>query len=247
MFTSSLKGVMATVACLHHLENPFTGHAGAVLEDAGIDLVDVDLRRGDPLPELDTVDGLLSYGGEQSVAEIERYPYLVAEADLLREAVERGVPLFGICLGGQLLAHALGGSVRAMSARSVAWKAIDALPAAADDVAFGSVPAGARALHWNEDSFEPPAGAVELLARVGEGCEAFRMGERAWGIQFHPEVTPEALDGWYRDDADWLAEAGVPESEARAEDERFLPGQRQLCDAIFGGFAQAVRSARAVA
>jgi GMP synthase-like glutamine amidotransferase len=235
---------MAKVACLHHLEHPFTGHAGAVLADAGVELVDVDLRRGDPLPQLDSVDGLLSYGGEQSVTEIERHPYLVAEVELLREAVERGVPVFGICLGGQLLAHALGGRVRPMTARTVAWKPIEALPAAADDPAFGAVPAGAHALHWNEDCFDPPDGAVELLARVGEGCEAFRLGERAWGVQFHPEVSAEALEDWYGSDAEWLAEAGVAESDARAEDQRFLPGQRPLCDAIFGGFAKAVRSAR---
>lgn len=233
---------MAQIACLHHLEHPFLGLAGATLRAAGIELLERDLRRGETLPELGQVDGVLSYGGEQSVTEIERYPYLMEEAEFLAEAVERGVPVFGICLGGQLLAHALGGEVREMQARSVAWKPIEPLEAAAGDPAFGAVPEGARALHWNEDCFEPPAGAVELLARVGEGCEAFRVGERAWGIQFHPEVSPEIVEGWYRSDAEWLAESGVAEADARAEDERFMPGQPALCDALFGGFARVVQS-----
>ena len=235
---------MAVVACLHHLEQPFTGHAGAALRAAGIELLERDLRRGQTLPELHEVDGILSYGGEQSVVEIGDHPYLQAEADLLGDAVAAGLPVFGICLGGQLLAHALGGEVRPMAARTVAWEPIVPLEAASGDPAFGALPDGARALHGNEDCFEVPPGGVELLARPGEGCEAFRFGDCAWGIQFHPEVAPENVDGWYRSDADWLAEAGVAEEDARAEDSLHLPGQRALCDAIFGGFAQVVRSAR---
>lgn len=236
---------MSVVACLHHLETPFIGHAGAVLRDAGIELLERDLLRGEPLPELDSVDGIVSYGGDQSVTEVERYPYLMAEAQLMREAVERGVPVFGICLGGQLLAHALGGEVRAMSARTVEWSAVEPLPAAAGDAAFGALPEEARALNWNEDCFEPPADGVELLARSGEGCQAFRFGELAWGVQFHPEATPEIVEDWYRSDAAFLAQAGVVEADARAADARFMPGQRALCDALFGGFARVVQSAGA--
>ena len=236
---------MSVVACLHHLETPFTGHAGAVLRDAGIELVERDLLRGEPLPDLDSVDGIVSYGGDQSVTEVERYPYLVAEAQLLRDAVAQGVPVFGVCLGGQLLAHALGGEVRAKTARCVQWSPLEALHTAAGDPAFGALPEDARALNWNEDCFEPPADGVELIARVGEGCQAFRFGESAWGIQFHPEASAEIVEDWYRSDAEFLAQAGVAEADARAADARFMPGQRALCDALFGGFARVVESARA--
>lgn len=233
---------MSVVACLHHLEKPFTGHAGAALRVAGIELLERDLLRGEPLPDLDSVDGIVSYGGDQSVTEVERYPYLMAEAELLRDAVERGVPVFGICLGGQLLAHALGGEVRAMRARTVQWSPVEPLEAAAGDRAFGTLPEGARALNWNEDCFEPPADGIELIARTGEGCQAFRLGETAWGIQFHPEASAEIVEDWYRSDADFLAQAGVVEADARAADARFMPGQRALCDALFGGFARVVEA-----
>jgi GMP synthase-like glutamine amidotransferase len=129
----------------------------------------------------------------------------------------------------------------------ISWREIEPLPAAAGDPAFGSLPAGARSLHWNEDCFDAPPGAVELLAPVGEGCEAFRFGENAWGIQFHPEVAPEDIDLWYREDPEWVAEAGVDERAARVEDARWLPAQRALCDALFGGFAAVVQRARAAA
>jgi GMP synthase (glutamine-hydrolysing) len=228
------------VACLHHLSLAFTGHAGAVLRDADISLDERRLYEGDPLPSVDAVDGVLSLGGDQSVRDIADDSVLRDEAALLRECVERGVPVFGVCLGGQLLAHALGGSVARLPQRMVEWVPISVLPEAADDAVAGAMPSGAMALHWNEDGFEPPPGAVELLARVGAGGEAFRFGDSAWAIQFHPEVDPPGLEGWYGDGGRELAEAGVTEERARAADALYLPGQRALSEALFGGFARVV-------
>ena len=69
---------------------------------------------------------------------------------------------------------------------------------------------------------------------------AFRAGERAWGLQFHPEVDGPALDGWYARYGSWLREAGVTEDRARAADARHLPGQREAADRLFGAFARVV-------
>jgi GMP synthase (glutamine-hydrolysing) len=232
------------VAVLHHLERPFTGHAGAVLHAAGVVLAERDIRRGDPLPELAEVDGILSLGGEQSVLDIDREPGLAAEAALLRAAVERGVPVLGVCLGGQLLAHALGGRVRRRPQRLVAWVPLEALAAAQDDPLLGALPDGAAGLHFNEDGVELPPGAVELLRGPGHGAEAFRVGPSAWGVQFHAEVDAQALDAWYRDWPYALAQAGVTEEQARAGDDRHLAGQRALSQALFGGFARVVDALR---
>jgi GMP synthase (glutamine-hydrolysing) len=234
------------IGVLHNLDRAFTGHAGTAIRAAGVELDERQLRAGEPLPALDEVDGLLSLGGDQSVRDIVSDPMLLGEAALLREAVEAGVPVLGVCLGAQLLAHALGGSVSRLPRRMVEWTPIVPLPAAASDPVLGALPQGAVALHWNEDGFEPPAGAVELLGRVGAGAEAFRVGDRAWGVQFHPEVHPEGLEGWYVDATGELEEAGVTESQARAADELHLPGQRALSEALFGGFARVV-AARTVA
>jgi GMP synthase (glutamine-hydrolysing) len=229
------------IACLHNLQDAFTGHAGVAMRAAGAVLDERRLRDGDPLPRLDEVDGIVGFGGEQSVVDIDRDPLLLAEAELLRAAVERCVPVLGVCLGGQLLAHALGGSVRRLPRRMIAWTPLAALPAATGDPVLGALPEGAMALHWNEDGFEPPPGAVELLRRPGATCEGFRVGDCAWGVQFHAEVDDETLGGWYRDwGAAGLAAAGVSEPEARAADGRHMPGQAALSDALFGGFARAV-------
>lgn len=231
----------ATVACLHHLERPVLGFAEAPLRAAGLAIEERDLPRGDPLPGVDEVAGIVSFGGVQSVAEIERHPYLEAEAELLREAVAREVPVLGVCLGGQLLAHALGASVRRMPERMVGWWPIEPLPPATEDALVRELPEAPVALHWNEDCFELPAGAVELAARVGPGVEAFRAGSCAWGIQFHPEVDAATLDHWYAEDFAHLS--GREEAAARAADAEHLPAQAALGRALFGAFAGAVVSA----
>ena len=229
--------VTRPVACLHHLATPFLGHAGTALRAAGVPFTEHDLRR-EPLPDLDDVSALISFGGDQSVTEIDRHPVLRAEAVLLAEAVEHEVPVLGVCLGGQLLAHALGGTVRRMPRRMLGWFEVDLLPAAADDPVFGALPSPVRALHWNEDAFGVGDGAVELLGRAGPGVEAFRAGPAAWGIQFHPEVDAAALDTWYEESPEMVAEAGTTIADARAADARHLPAQEELALRLFGAFAE---------
>ena len=204
---------MPSVAVLHHLAERSCGHAAAALRAGGVDLDERDLRAGDPLPRLDEVDGLLSLGGEQSVLG----GALSDEAELLREAVAREC---------RCSASASARSCWPMPSaergrrerRLVAWPVIEALPAAADDPLLGTLPTGAVGLHWNEDGFEPPPGAVELLRRPARAREGVPLRACAWGVQFHPEVDEAILDGWYRDWPDACAQAGVRVSDARAAD-----------------------------
>jgi GMP synthase-like glutamine amidotransferase len=234
---------MPTIAVIHHLPRPFMGQVAA-LRDAGATVVEHDRLAGDPLPALDGLDGLVTLGGGDSVRDIAHHPYLLQEAALLREAVAREVPVLGICLGGQLLAHALGGEVRRAAQRQVAWLNLEPTDAGAADPLFGGLPAPVPALHWNEDVFSLPPGAAELLARPGEGVEAFRAGACAWGVQFHPDVDAATLDGWYAAYGSWLAGAGTDEDAARAADAVHLTGQAATADALFGGFVRRARAAR---
>jgi GMP synthase-like glutamine amidotransferase len=234
---------MARLVVLQHLDIAFLGGAAAPLREAGLEIDERDLKRGDPLPEPGEADAILSLGGDQSVREIDRYPYLLAETELLREEAERGTPILGVCLGGQLLAHALGGTVEKLPARMVTWAEVEKLPAAEGDPVVGHLPDRIRALHWNEDGFTIPPGGVELLSRASPAGEAFRWGDNVWGIQFHPEADADVLEGWYMD-LDWLLEAGVEQAAAREADRLHLPGQRATAEGIFGGFARFVASIR---
>ena len=221
------------LACLHHLAQPFLDLAEGPLLAAELELDERDLAGGDRLPRLDEVDAVLTFGGAQSAVGPD--PELVSEIELLRDAVAAGVPVLGICLGGQMLARALGAEVRRSPRRTLAWHVLE--PLADDPLLAGPV----RALHWNEDVFDLPPGAVEVLGPRRQGVEAFRHGESAWGVQFHPEVGGDTLDGWYATYGSWLAEAGVLEAEARAEDRRHMPGQEAQAERLFGAFARIVR------
>ena len=230
----------ARIAIVHNLERPFLGHAGPALREAGVDLDERFPREGDPLPAPGEADGILVMGGEQNALE----PSLAPQAALLRGAVAQDVPVLGVCLGAQLLAHAHGGAVRRLPRRHLAWPALHALPAAEGDPVLGALPPGAAGVHWNEDGFALPAGAVELLRSPAGTGEGFRIGERSWGVQFHPELDGPAIDDWYVDWHTALDSAGVAEEDARAADREHLPGQRALSEAIFGGFARVVASVR---
>jgi GMP synthase-like glutamine amidotransferase len=217
------------------------GRAAAVLDAAGLTFEERLISAGEPLPALGEVAGILSLGGRESVTELDRYPYLQDEERLLREAVEAGVPVLGVCLGGQLLAHALGGSVRRAPAREIRWFAAERLPAADGDPLFGGLPEAVSFVRWNEDAFELPPDGVELLRRTGAGADAFRVGDAAWGVQFHPELDGDMLDGWYGAYPETLRQAGVSEAEARAADAANAPAQEALAAALFGAFAGIVR------
>jgi GMP synthase-like glutamine amidotransferase len=232
--------VAARVAVLHNLLRPFLGHAGPVLREAGIELDERFLRAGDSLPAAGEHDGILVLGGEQTAPD----PALAGQAMLLRDATAQGVPVLGVGLGAQLLAHAHGGEVATLPRRHLDWPALLPLPTADGDPVLGALPPGAAGVHWNEDGFALPEGAVELLRSPRESGEGFRIGERSWGVQFHPELDDAALEHWY---AEWhyaLDEAGVTEEQARVADAEHLPRQRALSEAIFGGFARVVASVR---
>jgi GMP synthase (glutamine-hydrolysing) len=216
------------IAVIHHLAQPFLGNAteplGPVHEHFGT------------LPDLGEVDAIVSFGGEKSAWE----PQFEPEVELIREAFAREIPFLGVCLGAQLLAHALGGEVARLPRRLITWAPLTVI---ADDPVLSRIPPGAHALHFNQDGIEPPPGAVEVYARPRGGrAEGFRVGRLAWGVQFHPEVDQAALDGWYAGWPELLEPAGVTEAGARAADARHLPGQAALSTAIFGAFARLVRT-----
>jgi GMP synthase-like glutamine amidotransferase len=161
--------------------------------------VTVDTRRvfrGDDIPP-DTAgfDGLVVMGGPMSVNSTEDFPSREAEVSLLADAVRVGIPTLGVCLGAQLLAVAAGGAVaRNTYGPKIGWAPIHLDPACPDDRLLTGLPPTLTVLHWHGESFEVPPGARPLINGTTYPNQAFRIGDVAWGVQFHLEVTAEAVD-----------------------------------------------------
>jgi GMP synthase (glutamine-hydrolysing) len=180
--------------------------------DAGL-LLDVRTPYdGSPLPEgLDGHAALVVMGGSMGAYDDETAPWLPATRALLAAAVARGLPTLGICLGAQLLAAAAGGRVEPGSAGpEIGAGLVAKRDAAATDPLFRSVPFTPDVVQWHWDVVaELPPGAVLLASSTRYPHQAFRLGDRAWGLQFHVETTPEMVRRWAAEDADALAAEGI--------------------------------------
>lgn len=130
------------------------------------------------------------------------YPWLAPTKSLIARTVAGNVPFLGICLGHQLAVVALGGRVDVNPAGpAVGLTPITLTDAALDDPLLGSVASGTPAIQWNNDiALEVPAGATVLASAPDGSPQALRLGERAWSVQFHPEITAEVFRRWIADD-----------------------------------------------
>jgi GMP synthase (glutamine-hydrolysing) len=184
------------ILVLQHIACEPPGVFEDAMIDRGADLHRVELDEGEPLPALDGFDAVVAMGGPMSVNDHAEHPWLVGEQQLVREAVERGVPFWGSCLGVQLLAASLGARVYAGPAPEVGVLPVELTPAAVSDPVFAGLPSRLATLQWHGDTFELPAGAVLLATSPAYPNQAFRVGPSAYGVQFHVEVTPAMADEW---------------------------------------------------
>jgi GMP synthase (glutamine-hydrolysing) len=149
-------------------------------------------------------DAVLTFGGAMHADQDRLHPWLAREKALLASLIERGVPLLGVCLGAQLLAASVGGTVRRAREPEIGWYRVELTDEGSRDGLLAWTRPGFDAFQWHSYEFLLPAGAV-ALARSASSLQAFRIGERAWGMQFHAEVTLSDAEGWiddYRSDED---------------------------------------------
>ncbi|MBI2712062.1 MAG: type 1 glutamine amidotransferase [Bdellovibrio sp.] len=172
---------------------------------------------GEAFPSPRELSGVVSLGGPMSAYEESEHPWITFECNFLREAFDQNLPILGICLGGQLLAKAMGGHVERAHQPEMGWHPLEINTAGKEDPIFGPISEllGSEILvyQWHQDTFHLPEGAVLLAKTAGCPRQAYRIGTRAYGLQFHPEVDAELIDIW-------LGEAGA-EDEIRAFQKRF--------------------------
>ncbi|WP_205860531.1 type 1 glutamine amidotransferase [Phycicoccus sp. HDW14] len=172
-----------------------------------------------------------------------RAPWLPRERALAAACVDGGVPLLGLCLGGQLLAHVRGGTVVASSGRPEHGSVpIHRLPASDDDPLLGALPTTFPAVEHHRDEVTVlPPGAVHLATSATCPHQAFRVGECAWGLQFHPEAAADRLARW---DPDRLAAEGFDLTALRKAAEAVEPASEAAARSLLRAFVAAVRARR---
>jgi GMP synthase-like glutamine amidotransferase len=184
------------ILVLQHIACEPPGVYEDVLRERGAELHRVELDEGEPLPDGGGgFDAIVAMGGPMSATDDTALPWLTEEKRLIAEAVGAGTPFWGVCLGVQLLAAALGARVYPGPEPEVGLLPVELTEEALDDPVFASLPRTLLTLQWHGDTFDLPEGAVRLAGSPAYPNQAFRLG-RAYGVQFHLEVSDEMAREW---------------------------------------------------
>ena len=223
-----------------HIMNESSGPARVfveALEERGFEIVTVSPHAGQLPDSPEGFAAILSGGGTADTHQTDEHPWLIHEVALLRAAIAAGVPTMGLCLGAQLLTEAAGGTVYRCEPPEVGWYEVEAGPGAASDPVMGALPPRFMAMQWHLYACELPSAATEL-ARNAVCLQALRIGEAAWGTQFHIETTREILESWADMAPDELARFGYDRARYDAELDRYGPAHEAIGRDMAGRFAQ---------
>jgi len=216
---------LRVLSVVHH-----TNAAAGVFAEVGAELVEW-LPHEQPPPALDGFDAAMVFGADAQVDQEDAHPWLRGEKLLIRELLDRGTPVLGVCFGSQLLAEAAGGVVRPSAQQEVGWHQVELTADGRADPLLGFLPGRFESLQYHSYEWLLPPGAV-ALATSAACLQVFRLRDRpVWGVQFHPEVTEsdfnEWLDDYYENDPEPIrretaAKIGAWNEVGRELSKRFL-------------------------
>jgi GMP synthase (glutamine-hydrolysing) len=222
-----------------HVAHEILGTLNPLFKRAGFRIRYVNFgRHPHAEPGLEGYGGLVLLGGPMSVNDVQRHPHLATEMRLVERALEREIPVLGICLGAQLIARALGANVRANGAREIGWHDVHLTEAGQHDPMLSHFAATERVFHWHGDTFDMPHGAVHLARSALCAHQGFRYGRKVYGLQFHLEVDERLIERWlavpaHRQEMHDLP--GVADT-IRRDTPRHIDRLKQLSAAVFGSF-----------
>lgn len=220
---------MRPIAIVQHEPSVPPGSIKQVLEEDDIEHFVFDAWNEREWPSADELGGLVVLGGTMNVDQLDDYPFLRKSRDLMSEAIERGLPTLGVCLGSQMMARVLGAEVFRASPRNALFCVIDAQE---DDPVIRPFASGAPVLQFHEDTFAVPDDATLLATSAASGlAQAFRYGETAYAIQFHFEVDRDILQMWCDD----IGDEALEREWLTSKDELLKQADRHVDDSYAAG------------
>jgi GMP synthase-like glutamine amidotransferase len=184
------------VLIIKHIENEGPGLIEYRLMQQRIPYQILDLEMDARLPKINGLSHLIFLGGPMNVYEEDRYPFLRDEDLFIKEAIQRGKAILGVCLGAQLIAKALGAKVFKAPVKEIGWYDVTLTKMGSQDPLFSGLPRTFPVFQWHEDTFEIPNRARLIATSSPISHQAFRYGERVYGLQFHLEVTEQMIREW---------------------------------------------------
>lgn len=197
-------------------------------------------RYPDAQPSLEGYQGLVVLGGPMSVNETRKFPYLTTEHRLIEEAIQKDLPVLGVCLGAQLIAKVLGAKVRASGEKEIGWYDVCKTSEAEIDPVVGHFKESEKIFQWHGDTFEIPQGAVHLASSQVCSNQAFRFGMNVYGFQFHLEVDEPLIERWlktptFKKEIESL-DGKVSVEKIRQETKSYIQRLTRLSQRCFGEF-----------
>ena len=232
---------MPKLLVFQHVAHEILGTLDPLLRNAGFRIRYVNFGRSNyNIPKLENYDGLIVLGGSMNVDEVDEYPYLLPEMRAIEEAIKIDIPILGICLGSQLVAKALGSTVKKNPEKEIGWYDVMPTKEGVKDPLISKLKKTEKIFQWHGDTFEMPRGAVHLAR--SELCEnqAFTYGERIYCFQFHIEVDEPMIQRWLKTpgNVEELSElAGIIDPDViRNETPKYIKRLMQLSDLVFTEF-----------
>jgi GMP synthase (glutamine-hydrolysing) len=230
------------LVCQHVPFEPL-GTLDPLFRDAGFRIRYVNFgRHPDAQPSVERYRGLVVLGGPMNVDQVDEHRHLETEIRLIRDAIDAGIPVLGICLGAQLIAKALGARVYSHLEKEIGWYDVSLTDEARHDALFSHFAPTERIFQWHGDTFDLPPGTI-ALAR-GSSCpnQAFRYRTNVYGLQFHLEVDERMIERWLRvpvhlAELEEIQDRISPET-IRSETPRHIGRLKQLSDRTFGEFVK---------
>lgn len=229
------------ILVLQHAEPENLGTIANALRSKAMEFEYVRAFDGEPIPERSgAYSGLVVMGGPMGVYETNVYPFLRDEMKLIESFLKARMPILGVCLGSQLLAASLGAAVRKGKQKEIGWHPVRLTEDGARDPLWRDQPPSFVAFHWHGDVFDLPKEAVSLASSQITPVQAFRYGERVYGLLCHLEVTEGQIRAMLDTFADEIRQEKVSAGEILKGAVDHLPLLQKIGDTVFPKWAESI-------